>query len=247
MIRAGCAAFACGVYLVSLGLLAPATLIDQHLEQATGGRLRLTGASGTVWSGTGVLELRHAGKRLGNGHRIDWRLRPLSLLRGAPVYDTHWVARKDVVIVRPGVARVGIENLEATLPASALALVMPRLAALDLSGTLQLRIDSLELGQSTLSGKARLAWSLAGSALTPVHPLGDYELRVNGSESKVSVTLHTLQGPLNLQGEGTWAQGAPPTFFATARAPKPLDRQLAPVLRLIGTERRDGSFELLLK
>ena len=45
--------FGLGVYAAALVALAPASLIDSRLEQASGGRLRLAEAQGSLWAGTG--------------------------------------------------------------------------------------------------------------------------------------------------------------------------------------------------
>jgi len=80
-----------------------------------------------------------------------------------------------------------------------------------------------------------------------VSPLGDYELRLEGEGPAGRATLHTLQGPLRLDGKGSWMHGDSPAFLAMARVPPQHQQQLAPLLRLIAVERGDGSFELQLK
>jgi hypothetical protein len=56
--------------------------------------------------------------------------------------------------------------------------------------------------------------------------------------------LRTLEGPLQLEGKGTWSNGAPPSFLVTARVPAQHQQQLAPLLGLIAVERGVGRFEL---
>ena len=91
-----------------------------------------------------------------------------------------------------------------------------------------------------------MEWRSAGSALTPVSPLGDYELRLDGGSGGLSASLRTLKGPLYLEGKGLPANNGPPTFSATARVDPQLLPQLAPFLRLIAIERGEGVFELQL-
>ena len=98
-----------------------------------------------------------------------------------------------------------------------------------------------------MQGGATLQWRGAGSALTPVAPLGDYELRLDGSGTAVRASLRTLVGPLRLEGSGSWTPGASPAFLGTARVAPEFRVQLEPLLRLIAVERGDGSFELQLK
>lgn len=62
----------------------------------------------------------------------------------------------------------------------------------------------------------------------------------------MTAVLRTLDGVLQLDGSGTWANGAMPAFKATARV-APLQReQLEPLLRMIAVERGAGNYELRL-
>jgi general secretion pathway protein N len=78
----------------------------------------------------------------------------------------------------------------------------------------------------------------------PISPLGDYEVRFKAVGPAVHAALSTLEGPLQLEGKGTWSSGAPPSFLATARVPAQHQEQLSPLFRLIAVERGAGSFEL---
>ena len=63
----------------------------------------------------------------------------------------------------------------------------------------------------------------------------------------VQASLRTLQGPLQLDGRGSWASGRNPEFQGNARVPPQHMQQLAPLLRMIAVERGDGRFDLILK
>ena len=82
-------ALAVGViaYFIALMAMAPATLIDASLERATNGRLRLAQAEGTVWSGSGKIEIRDAAGRRGIAKELSWRVLPVSLLRARLVCE----------------------------------------------------------------------------------------------------------------------------------------------------------------
>jgi general secretion pathway protein N len=110
-----------------------------------------------------------------------------------------------------------------------------------------LRIARLSIGRDATRGHATLQWRAAGSGFSPLSPLGDYEFRFAGNGAEVAITLHTLAGPLQLEGRGSWRHGQRPLFLAIARVPTELQQRLAPFLRLIAAQRGDGSFELQLK
>jgi general secretion pathway protein N len=143
--------------------------------------------------------------------------------------------------------RIEIADVDIRLPATALGLVSPKLAALSLTGEVQLQIASFSVGRDAMLGGAMLLWRSAGSALSPVSPLGDYEMRFEGEGPVIRTTLHTLHGPLQLDGQGSWADGRNLGFLVTARIPPEFQEQLWPFLRLIAVERGDGSFELQIK
>jgi len=235
-----------GLAAYALGLIAtaPATLIDARLQQASAGALRLAEASGTLWSGTGQIELRDASRRTGIAASVAWRARPAYLLRGKLLYEVaiDRAAKRFPVTISP--SRIEIANADINLPAAALGLGLPKLMPLGLTGSILLHVARLSFERGAIQGNATLQWHAAGSAFTPVSPLGDYELRLEGDGSAVRASLRTLQGPLQLDGQGSWSSGRNPVFLATARIPRQYQQQLAPLLRLIAVERGDGSFTL---
>ena len=236
-----------GAYVLALLATAPATLVDAGLRRASDGRLRLAEARGTLWSGTGQLEIRDMRGRTGVAKTLAWRIAPGSLLRGRLVCEVGLEQTTRPFSVTLSLSRIELANADTNLPASALGLAVPKLAPLELTGEMQVRVSSLSIGRGTTRGSATLQWRAAGSALSPVSPLGDYELRIEGDGPAIRATLHTLQGPLRLDGKGSWSYGDSPAFLAIARVPPQHQQQLAPLLRLIAVERGDGSFELQLK
>lgn len=237
-----------GLAAYALGLIAtaPATLIDARLEQASAGGLRLAEASGTLWSGTGQLEIRDASRSSGIAKNIAWRIRPAYLLRGKLLYEValdHALKRFPVTIT---VSRIEVADADVNLPAAALGLGVAKLAPLGLSGDMLLHIARLSFGRGTVQGNATLQWHGAGSAFTRISPLGDYELRFDGDGTAVRASLRTLQGPLQLDGQGSWTSGRRPVFRGSARVPPQQQEQLAPLLRMIAVQRSEGRFDLLL-
>jgi general secretion pathway protein N len=237
-------AFGLAVYAAALIVLAPASLIDARLEQASGGRLRLAEAQGSLWAGAGWIEVRDALGRSGIAQRISWRVLPGALLRARLATEIR-LERAD----RPFLLAVSLSGIEITdagvdLPAAALGLGVAQLAPFRLTGEVRVDIPRLSLQRGRADGDATLRWRAAGSALTPISPLGDYEMHFKAVGPAVHAELRTLAGPLQLDGKGSWANGAAPNFRATARIPAQHQEQLAPLFRLIAIERGAGIFEL---
>lgn len=234
-------------YALALIATAPATLADAGLQRASGGRLRLAEAQGTLWSGSGQIEIRDPGGQIGVARSVAWRVAPESLLRGRLVCEValeHATRRFPVTI---SLSRVELANVDISLPAAVLGLGVPRLAPLGLTGDVLIHVASLSIARDGLEGHATLQWRAAGSALTPVSPLGNYEVRLDGEGTMVSAFLRTLSGPLQLDGKGSWTRGDSPALLAMARVSPEHQQELAPVLRLIAVERGEGRFELQLK
>jgi len=236
-----------GAYAIGLIATAPASLIDAGLEQASGGGLRLAEAHGTLWSGTGQIELRDRMRRTGVVKSIAWQVLPSYLLRGQIRCEVGLDFAAKHFPVTISLAGVEVADADIDLPAAALALGVPKLAPLGLTGDVLLHIARLSFRRNGVHGNATLQWRAAGSAFTRVSPLGDYELRLESEGSAVRASLRTLQGPLQLDGNGSWTSGGNPAFLGSARVPPEHLQQLAPLLRMIAVERGEGRFELQLK
>lgn len=240
-------AFGLGAYALGLVASAPASLVAASLTQASEGRLHLTDARGKLWSGSGQLEMRDRMQKTAVAKSIAWRVQPWYLLRGQLRIEVLLDQAPKPFPVTLSLSQIELEDADIKLPAAALGLGEPKLAPLGLTGDVQLHLTQLALGPQSIKGKALLQWRGAGSAYTRVSPLGDYELRLDAEGSTVRVSLRTLQGPLQLDGQGSWTSGARPAFLGNARIAPEQRQQLAPLMRMIALERGDGSFELQLK
>lgn len=236
-----------GGYAIALITTAPATLVDAGLQDASDGRLRLAEAQGSLWSGTGQLETRDARGRTGLAKGMAWRLRLGELLRARLGYEVKLDPELRPFPATLSWSRIEIANADISLPPAVLGYSLPKLAALELTGDMNLHLSHLSISRGDTRGNATLQWHTAGSVLSPVAPLGDYELRFAGEGPLVHINLRTLQGPLQLDGQGLLASGRKPDFHATAEVPPQFHQQLAPFLHLIAVEQVDGRFALQIK
>lgn len=240
-------AFGLGIYLLDLMVTAPATWADAMLQNVSGGRLQLADARGSLWSGSGQLLILDAAGRIGVARPLAWRWRPAALLRARLVCDVDFGAESRSFPVTLSWSRIELAHADITLPAVTLGYVAPKLASLELSGEVHLQVQDLAIGRHNVRGDATLQWIDAGSALSPVSPLGDYQLRLAGAGDGGRVTLTTLKGPLQLRGQGSWAAGSAPTFAVNAIVPPEYRQRLEPFLRLIAVKQVDGSFAMQLQ
>jgi general secretion pathway protein N len=235
------------LYVAGLLAMAPATLLDARLASESHGRLRLAAARGTLWAGRGRIEVRDADGRSGFGMALGWRLSPRSLLRARLAYEIEFGSPASRFLVAVSPSQLQISNVDIRLPAEVLGLAVPKLAVLDLTGELQLKIRRLSLGRGRLEGDALLLWRDAGSALTKISPLGDYELGFEGAGTSLQAVLRSLRGPILLAGSGHWAVGARPELLAIARIPERYRDELSPLLQLIAVQQKPGEFALQLR
>ncbi len=231
-------------YVLFLIMLAPATLIDVGLQRTTHGTLRLAQAQGTLWSGSGRLEIRDPTGQVGVGKPVSWVLQPSSLLRGQLDYQVSIDHATASFPVHVSARRIDVSHVDFSLPAAALGLAVPRMAPLGLRGEIVFHITKFMRAGDVVSADAVMMWKDASSALTSVAPLGTYELRVDGAAGSMNASLRTRSGPLQLTGGGSWRGDAPSDFSVAARVDAHSHAQLAPLLRLIAVERGDGDFAL---
>ena len=187
-----------------------------------------------------------AGGQTGVARSLVWRVVPESLPRAQLVYEVGLEQAPQRFPVTLSLSRIELANADIGLPATVLSLGVPRLAPLGLTGDVLIHVSSLSIGRAGMEGNATLQWRDAGSVLSPVSPLGDYELRLDGKGMTVHAFLRTIEGPLRLDGKGSWTHGDSPAFLAIARVSPQHQQQLAPLLRLIAVDRGQGRFELQL-
>jgi len=235
---------AVGAYAFFLMVLAPATILDAGIARASAGKLRIAQSQGTLWAGTGLLEIRDSTGKRGIGRPLSWRFKPGSLLRAQVGFEVDIGQTRKYFLLVVSLARLEIFDADLVLPAAALALATPRLALLDPGGDLHIHVSRLSIGRDAVHGAAVVRWPDAVSSLTPVSPLGDYELRLEESGDGTNVVLGTLKGPLHLEGRGSTGTSNAAAFQATARIDPHYRVQLEPLLRMIAVERGEGIFEI---
>jgi general secretion pathway protein N len=240
-------ALGAGAYAAALIALAPATVLDVALARASAGRFRLVEAQGTVWSGKGFVEVRDARSRRAVAKRVDWRVIPAPLLRGTLHVELTTVDSPAPITIAATPSRVEISNAALTLPAAVLALAMPKLAAFELTGDIGLQVARLTLTADEVVGTGHAQWHAAGSSLTKLSPIGSYALDFEPEGSGLRATLRTLDGPVALQGAGSWSARSGPALRVTAEVAITHRQALAPVLRLVALERAPGRYDFELQ
>jgi len=239
--------------LVGIVAFAPAAWLANAVASATGQRVLLTEARGTVWSGSAVPVLTggpdsHDASALPG--RIEWTLGLSGLAFELRARHACCLNGSVALQLRPGLSR-----MTATLvpppgwvgqwPSAWLAGLGTPFNTLQLGGALRLVSPGLTLesvqGRWRMQGRADLELVGASSRLSTLDTLGSYRLTLAGDPGNAGasqLTLSTLEGALQLNGSGTWGPGGV-RFRGEARAGAADEVALSNLLNIIG--RRDGA------
>jgi general secretion pathway protein N len=240
--------------LVGLLAFAPAAWLASAVASATGERLLLTDARGTLWSGSALPVLTGGpGSRDASAlpGRLEWNLAWRGL--GAELRARQACCLRGEVraLIRPGFGRFAVQVLPAestTLgqwPAGWLAGLGTPWNTLQLGGTLRLTSPGLTVdwvqGRVRFSGEASLDVANASSRVATLDTLGSYRLTLRGNAASgdaASLNLITVDGALRLSGQGEWT-GTGLRFRGEAQAAEGSETALNNLLNIIG--RRQGA------
>jgi general secretion pathway protein N len=230
---------------VALTVLAflPAAWLGPLVEKQTGGRLTLGDAQGTLWRGSAFV-----GGAPGEGGtvtpllpgRFAWRLSPLVLLGQVSMELSNPQALSQPVRVEGSWSQWQVSPGELLLPAEGLAGLGAPLNTLAPSGTIRLKWNTLDLMRQqqtvAVNGRTVLSMTDMGSRMSPVKPLGSYEMAMDWRGQQADMRLRTVRGALLLSGSGTLQNGRL-QFSGQAEAASGYENTLGNLLNLLGQRR----------
>lgn len=230
--------------VLSLLVSFPATWLAPVVERQTKGHFTLSDAQGTVWAGsariTGVSSSGEPSTLTLPG-RFIWTLSP-SLLLGevdAEITNTQLLERSLTISGDWRAWHLGEFTL--SLPASQLTSLVALLNTLKPTGQMRISARTLSiLAQPKglqIRGVMQLQLNDIASALSPVKPLGTYRMNFDWQGIGAQLTLATLSGPMQFQGNGAIENGHL-RFSGQAWALPEHEPQLANLLNLLGRRRQ---------
>lgn len=255
--------------LVALVVFAPARWLAAAVQTASRGQVLLADAQGSVWRGDAVLVLaagpggRDAQALPG---RLGWTLQPglFPLALRLSLQQDCCLPTGAVVMLQPGWGQVRVTVKPATpgngssgsaptplarWPAAWLAGLGTPWNTLQPGGAVHLSAQDLTLTWAqrrfVMAGSATLELRDFSSRLSTLPRLGSYRLLVSADPARsgtAQVRLETLDGALQLQGEGSWSASGL-RLRGEARAAPDAGSALDNLLNIIG--RRDGARSLL--
>jgi general secretion pathway protein N len=244
--------------LVGLLAFVPAGWIANAVSAASGGRVLLTDARGTLWRGSALPVLTGGeGSRDAAAlpDRLEWRLGLSGLTPELRLRQPCCLRGEVRALVSPGWGRVGLRLLPdqgttiGQWPAALLAGLGTPWNTMQMGGTLRLTSPGLAVesvqGRLRFSGDAALDIAHASSRVSTLDQLGSYRLLLKGDaagSAPATVNLITVDGALRLTGSGEWgATGL--RFRGEAEAATGSESALNNLLNIIG--RRQGARSII--
>jgi len=223
---------------IALIAFAPATWLDRRVGEATGGRLRLSDAEGTVWRGRGAIVDAHGTWRI----PIAWRIAPTALLRGAVDIELESfesdAPRGRITLEDAG---VDLRNLRFDIPAAALRSLSNVPLPLEPGGELVFDAAAFRYRPNQADGALDMRWerarlATAGSALD----LGTVTAHVAPQGAALVGTIANAGGQARIDGDATFSANG--VSLRATIAPGPgVPADIARLLAAIGSTDANGA------
>ena len=202
-------------------------------------------ASGSIWNGTALLALGPEEARSTLPTPVSWRVR----VAGGPHVELTHLWLDGPLTLRLQSNGVALSSRTLRLPASTLAQIGAPFNTLKPGGDLLLTWPAMRLNGSLPTGELlNVEWKDAATALSMLRPIGHYRVRLTSDgPDAVAIALSTLQGPLNLEGTGRWAERGGLRFTGVARPAPNTSNEVRAALQstLSALGRRSGDDSLL--
>jgi general secretion pathway protein N len=240
--------------LAALVAYIPAGWLAGAIASASGQRVLLTDARGTLWKGSALLVLTGGeGSRDASAlpDRLEWRLGLAGLAPELRLRQACCLRGEVRARITPGWGRSVVQVLPeqgSTIgqwPAALLAGLGTPWNTMQMGGTLRLTspgmtIESVQ-GRIRFSGDAALDIAHASSRVSTLDTLGSYRLTLHGDAAggdAARLELVTVDGALRLSGSGQWSASGL-RFRGEATAAEGSESALNNLLNIIG--RRQGA------
>ena len=197
----------------------PASWVSESLATQTGCRVILQQPTGSIWNGSAALAFSESNATTGRcrdplsvTERFYWSS-SCKLFSMTCSTEIQFPSLEQVQRLTWGLGKLQIAANEIKLPANILEGLGNPWSTLRPRGELSARWTDINLQNSgnlegaspingTSSGVIRIIISDLSSPISPVKPLGGYEILANIAEGLMTWSLSTTSGPLLLKGQG---------------------------------------------
>jgi general secretion pathway protein N len=232
-------------------VFAPAHWLATAISAASGQQISLTGVQGSIWQGSSQLVLSGgvgSGQAVALPGQIHWQVRPIwAGLRIFVSADccTQQPLELQATVTGFNTMRLQLGNGRSQWPAGLLAGLGTPWNTVQPQGQLVATSQDVAIewvpGRINLSGRVQVDALQVSSRLSTLSPMGSYRVTLQGGPEP-SLQLATLDGSLQLSGEGQWiAQRL--RFKGLASAEPERVEALSNLLNIVG--RRDGARSII--
>jgi len=242
---------ACAGLVLATAVCAPARWLASGLQHLSGDQVRLVDARGSVWQGSAQLVLcggQGSNDSVALPGSVAWRIRPtwggLTAQLSADCCTRMPLLFSAKLAGLQGL-HVALADSQSQWPAGLLVGLGTPWNTVQPQG--QLLVSSQGFGAQWLEGRLSMAGQVQfdatqmSSRLTTIAPMGSYRLTLQGG-SPSSFALATLEGSLQLSGQGQWV-GDRLRFEGEASAAPERVEALSNLLNILG--RRDGARSII--
>lgn len=226
----------------TLIITAPASLLAPILHGLSSGRFELTNSHGTLWNGEATPLLHLNGGSSVPLKAMHWEIQLRPLLTGTIKVQLKWdksSTSEPTELALHG-KQLEITHLALPLPAQLISEASPFLQPAQFVGSLKIQSDKLILSNQHIEGQATIHWTNAGSALSTINPLGNYQINLANAAENITMALSTTSGVLLLAGQGNWSTAQGLHFQGKARAAEGQTEMLSELLHHLGPEESPG-------
>ena len=235
------------VFVLTFIMFLPAVFITPHAEEKSSERYTLADVHGTVWEGSAIV----VSKPDKNGNQLPlvpgrffWHISPMLLLGQVSLKIDNTETLTEPITIVGSWYQWHINPSSMRLNAEQLSLLGAPFNTLRLSGDVLMSWQELQVNlqakQINIIGLIQIDFKKIASALSPIKPLGEYQLTMEWLSQQAKINLNTLAGPLQLHGKGIFQQGRL-QFSGVAYADAGKEKQLSLLLNLLGRPLADGN------
>lgn len=211
----------------SLSLLKlPAGVMDRIIDRASDGRLRLADTRGTLWAGEAALSAPDPQGALIRMRPVSWRVSfQHSPMLGLAIALGEGRQTQARIVLSPAGTDTTAQGLDWPIDLLARSIDHP-IARIGWRGALRLDIPGLSCDwQGHCNGQAHLRWHNAALDIVPDRQFGDHQFDLLAKGADYTLSIHTLRGDFQIDGQGRFGFQTPFSFRATlAGDPEIVDR-----------------------
>ncbi len=237
--------------VIATTVFAPARWLAAMLSRASGQHLQLVGAQGSIWAGSSQLVLtggQGSVNPVALPGQVSWQIRPawagLTIQIKSDCCTAQPLQLHATAVGWKG-ARLVLQDSQSQWPASLLVGLGTPWNTVQAQGQLSASTQgfAVEFGPTglTLTGQVQLDALNISSRLSTLSPMGSYRFTLQGGPAP-SLALTTLEGSLQLSGQGQWV-GQRLRFSGVASAAPERVEALSNLLNILG--RRDGARSII--